>query len=119
MNIEEKALSIYPNASFRHPQHGLNRCPTAADWDACAWDAGASGGAKPTIAELTAAPESDATIAEALRLAKRPKRSEINALTAKVGNDNSVAELRATVALLVGMMDDVLAFQQVDVDEDE
>ena len=53
------------------------------------------------------------------RLAKRPKRSEINALTAKVGNDNSVAELRATVALLVGMMDDVLAFQQVDVDEDE
>jgi len=56
--------------------------------------------------------------AEAARLAKRPKRSEINALKAKVATDNSVASLRATVDLLIGMMDSVLAFQQVDVDED-
>jgi soluble cytochrome b562 len=56
--------------------------------------------------------------AEAARLLKRPKRSSINALQSKIGTDNSVADLRETMALLVTMMDDVLAFQSVNVDED-
>jgi uncharacterized protein YfeS len=66
-----------------------------------------------------AAAKAEADAIEATRLSKRLKRSEINALSAKVGNDSSVAELRETVALLVTMMNDVLSFQNVDIDEDE
>jgi len=40
---------------FRHPQHGLNNCPTIDDWDAVAWLDG-NGVPKPTGQELTEAP---------------------------------------------------------------
>ena len=56
---------------------------------------------------------------EDIRLSKRPKRSQINATVTSVANANSVAELRVAVANLMTLMDNVLAFQQVDVDEDE
>jgi hypothetical protein len=57
--------------------------------------------------------------AEAARLAKRPKRSEINALKTATANANSVSELRTTVQTLTQMMDNVLALQNVEVIEDE
>lgn len=44
MNISLKAQALHPqinwsdpNKGFRHPQHGLNNCPTIADWDAVMW----------------------------------------------------------------------------------
>jgi len=40
---------------FRHPQYGLNNCPTIEDWAACIWLDG-NGVPKPTKQELTDAP---------------------------------------------------------------
>lgn len=55
--------------------------------------------------------------AETLRLSKRPKRSQITATQASVASAQSVAELRVAVANLMTLMDNILAFQKVDVDE--
>ena len=59
-----------------------------------------------------------AEAAEATRLSKQPKRSTINAAKTAVGASNSIASLRTAVAGLIDLMDDVLAFQSVEVDED-
>jgi len=59
-----------------------------------------------------------AEAAEAARLAARPKRSEINAAKAATQAATSVTDLRASVEGLIDLMDRVLLFQQVDVDED-
>ena len=56
MLVGLKVQSLVPNADFRHPQHGLNRCPTIDDWDAVQWDEDANGVPKPTAQELTDAP---------------------------------------------------------------
>jgi hypothetical protein len=56
---------------------------------------------------------------EAVRMSKRPKRSQINATMASVSGATTVPELRVAVANLMTLMDNVLVFQQVDVDEDE
>ena len=70
------------------------------------------------LAFITQEDQAQAT-AEAARLAKRPKRSEINALKTATANANSVAELRTTVQTLTQMMDNVLDLQNVEVIEDE
>jgi hypothetical protein len=56
---------------------------------------------------------------EATRMGKRPKRSLINATKASVQGANTVPELRVAVANLMELLDGVLAFQNVNVDEDE
>jgi hypothetical protein len=122
MNLEMKVLGIDPNANFRHPQLGLNRCPdNEAQWDSVTWQNG-NGGTKPTYAELVAASyPADYQAAldnEAARIAARPKRSEINAAKAATQAASSVAALRASMEGLIDLMDRVLLFQQVDVDED-
>lgn len=55
MNHPEKAVLLLglDNSNFRHPDLGLNRCPTYDDWDAVAWH---GDGDKPTVAELQAVP---------------------------------------------------------------
>jgi len=55
--------------------------------------------------------------AEATRLSKRPKRSQITATQESVSKANSVADLRVAVANLMTLMDNILAFQKVDIDE--
>lgn len=60
MNLEMKVLGIDPNANFRHPQLGLNRCPdNEAQWNSVTWQNGNEDGngdpVKPTYAELVAA----------------------------------------------------------------
>jgi hypothetical protein len=62
MNISLKVQSLHPSIDFgdplkgfRHPQHGLNNCPTIDDWDACVWSP-SNGVPKPTAQELTDAP---------------------------------------------------------------
>jgi alpha-D-ribose 1-methylphosphonate 5-phosphate C-P lyase len=56
---------------------------------------------------------------ETVRMSKRPKRSQINATMSSVAGATTVPELRVAVANLMTLMDNVLVFQQVDVDEDE
>ena len=69
------------------------------------------------LADFTANQDA-ANAAEAARLAARPKRSEINAAKAATKGASTVASLRASVEGLIDLMDRVLLFQQVDVDED-
>jgi hypothetical protein len=71
------------------------------------------------VLAFVAAEEQAQATAEAARLAKRPRRSEINALKTATANANSVSELRTTVQTLTQMMDNVLALQNVEVIEDE
>ena len=71
------------------------------------------------VAQGFVLPDPNAPDPDAERLAKRPKRSEINGLKAKADNDNSNAETKATVKLLIEMMDNMIAVQGFDVDEDE
>ena len=66
MLVGLKVQGFYPNidfgvdgTGFRHPQHGLNNCPTIDDWDDCVWLDG-NGVAKPTAQELTDAPYPEA-----------------------------------------------------------
>lgn len=68
-------------------------------------------------AEVQAA--ADAQAKADAHAAKRPKRSQINAATSAVKAATSVAELRNAVGLLAQLMDSILTYQRVDVDEDE
>jgi len=60
----------------------------------------------------------DQASAETTRLSKRPKRSEINAAKASTSAATTLPELRTAVSNLMDLLDNVLAFQRVDVDED-
>ena len=71
------------------------------------------------VLDFVASEKAAEQAADTARLAKRPKRSEINGLKAKADNDNSNAETKATVKLLIEMMDNMIAVQGFDVDEDE
>lgn len=65
-----------------------------------------------------AAEEQAAADAEAARLAKRPKRSEIEALKASVSASSSIAALKASNLTLIAMLENVLDLQRVPVVED-
>ena len=56
---------------------------------------------------------------EATRLTKRPKRSQINSAKATTDNAKTVPELRAAVIELMILLENVLDYQKVDIDEDE
>lgn len=122
MNVLKKVQAIDPAANFRHPVYGLNNCPdNEADWILCIWLNG-NGGVKPAYAALVAGDYPAAYQAqldrEAAQAAARPKRSQINAAKDAVNNASSVAALRTAVANLILLMDAVLLFQDVDVDEE-
>ena len=68
---------------------------------------------------LISSEKAAATTAEAVRLTKRPKRSQINAAKAATASAQTVPELRAAVVELMVLLDNVLSYQRVDVDEDE
>ena len=81
--------------------------------------------AKPTWAELEAAQvdidavKATAAAKEATRLTKRPKRSQINSAMAATAGAKTVPELRAAVAELMVLLNNVLSYQKVDIEEDE
>lgn len=84
----------------------LGMSPTATDAEIAA-------------AQLAKQQESEAkAAAEVARLAKRPKRSEINAVLAGIQAATTIATLRAETLKLAGMMSNVLDLQEVEVDED-
>jgi len=78
----------------------------------------------PTVAELEAAQvdldtvKATATAKEATRLTKRPKRSEINSAKSKAANAATLAEAIDALQAMAVLLDKVLDFQKVDVNED-
>ena len=112
MDVALKIDVLYPAAQYG----GCTNLNTEEQWAAVRWEDGR--GPKPTWAELQAAGEHPSVTKEAARQAARPKRSQINAAVGSAAAATSIASLRAAVLALAGVMDSVLVWQQVDVDED-
>jgi len=56
--------------------------------------------------------------AEADRLAKKLKRSELNAMKDQFANSSSIAALKAAQAEQIRLLENIIAYQQIDVEED-
>ena len=114
---DDKALAAlgYLSTSYAKPDAG-ERATRRYIADAGELTATAEVEAIP-LEEIQAA--KDAADAEVVRLTKRPKRSQINSAIVATDGAQTVPQLRAAVIELMVLLENVLEFQKVDIDEDE